>query len=270
MVWSFEVGQGSFLPEIDPRRQGSQAVLGPKLARELFGAASPLGQRVRIGGRSFLVVGVMAAKGQMIGFDMDDCAYIPVASAMALFKLDELNEIDVLASTSEIIPAAVERMGEILTDRHRGQEDFTITTQMEMLESFGRIISIITVAVSGIASISLLVGAIGILTIMWISVHERTNEIGVLRALGETPAGVARLFLLEAVIIAAAGGLAGIAMGFGIGSLIRLLVPALPLSTPPEAVAAALVMSAIVGAASGYLPARRAAALDPVDALRAE
>jgi putative ABC transport system permease protein len=269
-TWSFAIGQGSFLPAIDPRRQGSQVVLGPKLGHELFGKKSPLGQRVRIGGRSFLVIGLMEAKGQMLGWDLDDCAYIPVASAMALFKVDELNEIDVLAHSTEAIPRIVEQTRELLMDRHRDQEDFTITTQMEMLETFGRIISIVTVAVSGIAGISLLVGAIGILTIMWISVHERTNEIGVLRALGETPGGVARLFLLEAIIIAAAGGAAGVAAGYGIGALIRLLVPALPLSTPAFAVIAALVMSALVGAGSGYLPARRAAALDPVDALRAE
>ena len=128
----------------------------------------------------------------------------------------------------------------------------------------------VTVAVSGIAGISLLVGAIGILTIMWISVHERTHEIGLLRALGVTPEGVARLFLLEAVLVALAGGVAGIIAGFGIGALVRLWVPALPFSTSPAAVAAALVMSAVVGVASGYLPARRAAGLNPVDALRAE
>ncbi|MCP4545098.1 MAG: ABC transporter permease [bacterium] len=269
-TWSFGVGQGSFLPAIDPRRQGSHAVLGPKLARELFDGTSPLGKRVRIGGRSFLVIGVMESKGQMVGFDFDDTAYVPVASAMALFRVDELTEIDVLARSAEAIPAVVDGMRQILSERHRGEEDFTITTQQEMLDTFGRVISIVTVAVSGIAGISLLVGAIGILTIMWISVHERTNEIGVLRALGETPAGVARLFLIEAILIAAVGGVMGIAAGFGVGGLIRLVAPALPLSTPASAVVAALAMSAVVGAASGYLPARRAAGLDPVDALRAE
>jgi putative ABC transport system permease protein len=270
VTWNFPVGQGSFLPPIDPRRQGAHVVLGPKLARELFGSDSPLGDRVRIGGRSFLVVGIMAPKGILLGLDLDDSAFVQVASAMALFSVDELNEIDVLTRTAEAVPPAVESMRRLLTERHRGQEDFTITTQQEMLDTFGRIISMVTVAVSGIAGISLLVGGVGILTIMWISVHERTNEIGLLRALGLTPTTVSMLFLVESVFIACVGGLAGVATGFGLGSLIRLFVPGLPLATPPAAVAAALGMSLVVGLASGYLPARRAAKLDPVEALRAE
>jgi len=269
-TWSMPVGKGRFLSPIDPRRQGSEAVLGPKLAREIFGSQSPLGERIRIGGRSFLVVGVMVPKGQMLGFDLDDCVYIPVASAMDLFNLDELVEIDVLATNTDVIPRVVDGMTRLLRERHRGKEDFTITTQVEMLDTFGRVLTIVTVAVSGIAAISLFVGAIGILTIMWISVHERTHEIGLLRALGETPAGVARLFLLEAVLISTAGGIAGIATGFGAGTLVHLMIPALPFSTSPGAAGAALAMSLVVGVASGYVPARRAAGLDPVEALRAE
>jgi putative ABC transport system permease protein len=269
-AWRFGVAQGSFLPRMDPSRRGSFAVLGAKLSRELFDDRSPLGQRVRIGGYSFLVIGVMEAKGQLLGFDLDDTAYIPVATAMDIFNIDELHEIDVVAASSEAIAPVAEAMRRLLMERHRGEEDFTITTQTEMLETFGRVIGMVTVAVSGIAGISLFVGAMGILTIMWISVHERTGEIGLLRAIGVSRTMVQGLFLLEAVTLSVAGGLIGLAAGFGITALMTAAVPGLPMSTPIEAVLAALLMSLLVGVVSGVAPARRAAALDPIEALRTE
>ncbi len=269
-AWRFRVAQGDFLPAMEANRQGSSVVLGPKLARELFGTATPLGRRVRIGGRSFLVVGVMEAKGQLLGFDLDDSAYVPVASAMEMFNLSELMEIDVVARSAEAVPSVMRAIRQTLAARHRGEEDFTVTSQTEMLETFGRVIGIITVAVSAIAGISLLVGAMGILSVMWISVHQRTAEVGLLRALGVTRATVGRLFLLEAVTLAMAGGLAGLAIAFAAGGVLRAAVPGLPLRTPPAAVAAGLLMSMAVGVASGLLPARRAAGLDPIEALRAE
>ena len=269
-AWRFHVAQGSFLPRMDPNRRGSYAVLGAKLARELYDEKSPLGQRVRIGGFSFLVIGVMEPKGQILGLDLDDTAFIPVATAMDIFNVDELLEIDVVAASSEAIGPVTEGIRRLLMDRHRGEEDFTITTQTEMLETFGRVISMVTVAVSGIAGISLFVGAMGILTIMWISVHERTGEIGLLRAIGVPRSMVQILFLLEAVVLSMAGGVLGLVSGFGIMALVRAAVPGLPISTPIEAVIAALVMSLVVGIVSGVAPARRAADLDPIEALRAE
>ncbi len=269
-AWRFPVGQGRFLPAGDPHRPAPYAVLGPKLARELFGAVSPLGQRVRIGGRSFRVIGIMTPKGQFLGFDLDDSAYIPVAAAKQLFDVDELNEIDVLAAGAEWIDPVAEGIRRTLVRRHRGEEDFTVTTQKEMLATFDRVLGVISLAVTGIAAISLLVGAVGILTIMWISVHERTAEIGLLRALGMTRVGVGRLFLAESVLLAGGGGLAGLAAGAGAAALLRWAVPGLPVVTPPFAAGAALAMSLLIGAASGFLPAHRAATLDPVEALRAE
>ncbi|NOZ78821.1 MAG: ABC transporter permease [Acidobacteria bacterium] len=269
-AWKFSVSQGRFLPPMDPHRRASFIVLGPKLAHELFPESSPLGRRVRVAGWSFRVIGVMTPKGHFLGFDLDDAAYIPVATAMALFNVDELNEVDVLAASSEAIVPVKEALIRMLTARHRGNYDFTVTTQDEMLATFGRVIGVITVAVSGIGAISLFVGAMGILTIMWISVNDRTAEIGLLRALGVRRGTVERLFLLESVVLAAAGGIGGVAVGLGLGAALRFAVPGFPFETPAGAIAAAIAMSVVVGIASGVVPARRAASLDPIEALREE
>lgn len=269
-VWRFPVAQGSFLPDIEANRKGSYAVLGPKLAREIMPGENPLGRRIRIAGQGYLVVGIMEPKGRFLGFDLDDSAYIPVASAMDLFNVTELNEIDILASNTNAVPFVADGVKRTLTARHRNNEDFTITTQTQMMDTFGKIIGIITMAVSAIAGISLFVGAIGILTIMWISVNERGGEIGLLRALGLTRREVEYLFLMEAAVLALMGGIAGLAGGVGLGLVLRAVVPDLPISLRLDAAVAALLMSLFVGFLSGWLPARRAARLDPVEALRAE
>jgi len=269
-VWKFEVALGRFLPEGDVHRGGPVAVLGPTLARELFGDASPLGAHIRIGGRRLQVIGVMAAKGQMLGFDIDDAAYVPVSVAQQVFNQDGLIEIDALFSRAAESAAVVELIRSTLQRRHDGDEDFTIVTQTQMLETVDRVLGIVSWAVSGIGGISLLVGAIGVLTIMWISVGERTAEIGLLKAMGAAPADILLIFLSEAAMLSLVGGLAGVAVALGIAALIHGIFPALPFSTSPPYVVAALGMSVLVGLLSGVLPARRATRLDTVDALRAE
>lgn len=269
-VWQFRVGQGRFLPEGDERRVHPVVVLGPTLKRELFGVENALGKFVRIAGVRLRVIGVMEPKGSLLGQDLDDCAYVPVATAMDMFNQDELFEIDLTFAHASLTNAVEEDIRALLTERHRGFEDFTITTQDAMLSVFGNVMGVITVAVGGIGGISLLVGIIGILTMMWIAVGERTGEIGLLRALGATSRQVLALFLAEAVALSMLGGLAGVGLGAAIGALLRRLIPDLPLQTPPEYVIAAVVASALAGLCSGVLPARRAAGLDPVEALRAE
>jgi putative ABC transport system permease protein len=158
----------------------------------------------------------------------------------------------------------------LLTERHNGNEDFTITTQTAMLEVLGNVMDVITLSVGAIAAISLLVGAIGILTMMWIAVGERTGEIGLVRALGATRGQVQLLFLVEASALSTAGGAVGLGVGLGAAALLRALVPGLPIETPPGLVVVALMVSLATGLGAGVWPARRAAALDPVEALREE
>jgi len=269
-VFKFEVRQGTFLPEGDPRRGGSVVVLGPTLKRELFGEDNALGRFVRIAGHRLRVIGIQAPKGSMMGIDIDDLAWVPVRTAMQMFNLDELIEIDVIFSHTGLTDQVVKDVTELLTDRHYGTEDFTITTQNDMLEVFGNIMNVVTIAVGAIAGISLLVGIVGILTMMWIAVGERTAEIGLVRALGATPGQVSLVFLAEAAALSLVGGAAGLAAGFGLAALLRFLVPGLPVHIPMRFAVAALVVSLLAGVISGLLPARRAAGLDPIEALRAE
>jgi putative ABC transport system permease protein len=269
-VWRFRTRQGRFWRGGDPRRGETETVLGPKLARELFGEANPLGRFVRAGGQRLRVVGVMEPKGMLLGFDLDDSAYLPVATALDLFNQIELGEVDVSyahADVSERVAADVRR---VLMERHDGEEDFTLTSQEAMLEVSGNIMRVITMAVGAIAGISLLVGAIGILTMMWIAVGERRGEIGLVRAMGASQRQVRTVFLCEAAAIALAGGLAGIAGGLGLCALLGVVMPGLPVETPLGFMGAAVATSLVTGLVSGVLPARRAAELDPIEALRAE
>lgn len=269
-VWRMRVRGGRFLPAMDTRRGTPLAVLGPKLKRELFGDQTSLGRHVRISGERFLVVGVMEPKGQFLGFDIDDSAYIPVTEARRLYNRHDLHEMDVLIANTSLIEPVAARIKNTLKERHNREEDFTITTQTGMLDSLDRIIRIISLAVGGIGAISLLVGSIGILTMMWISVNERTSEIGLARAIGATSTQILLLFLSEAMLLSLLGGVFGLGLGIGLAQLLHLYIPALPVKTPAEYVLLALAISLLVGIASGLLPARRASLLDPVVALTTE
>ena len=269
-VWQWDVRIGSFWPGGDPRRSISQAVLGPKLKNELFGSANALGEFIRIGGSRFRVVGIMEPKGQFLGFDLDDSVYIPIANAMRVFNMDELVEIDLTFTHARLLESVESEVRRVLTERHGNREDFSVTSQAAMLDVFDNIMNIVTMAVGAIGGVSLLVGAIGILTMMWIAVGERRNEIGLIRSIGATRKQVQWVFLVEAATLATLGGLLGVVVGTGICALIRMAVPGLPVHTPPEFVVLAVGVSLTVGLLAGVTPARRAAHLDPIEALRAE
>jgi len=268
-AFSMRIKSGRFLPDDDPTAPRAFAALGSKLRQELFGDRNPLGQRITIGGNRYRVIGIMESKGTVLGFDLDDTVYIPADRALSLFNRDTLFEIDLMYDEDTPVEKVVEGITRILETRH-GKEDFTITTQQQMLDVLGSVLNVLTFAVAAIGGISLLVGAIGIITIMTISVDERTNEIGLLRALGARKLQILSLFLGEAIVLAAIGGLCGLALGIGIVYLLHIALPALPAHTPLIYIVLSEVIAIVIGLAAGVLPARRAARLDPVEALRTE
>jgi putative ABC transport system permease protein len=268
-AFRFEVASGSYLPPDDPRAPRSFAVLGSKMAREIFGDANALGENVRVGSERYRVVGVMKPKGTMIGFDLDDTVYIPAGRALELFDRESLFEVDVLYEENAPVAEVVEGIRRLMLDRH-GDEDVTITTQQQMLDTLGSVLGVLSFAVAALGSISLLVGAVGIFTIMTIAVRERTSEVGLLRALGAERDQVLACFLIEAVTLSLLGGLAGLAFGAGVAWVLGETVRQLPVSFSPLFMGLALGLSVVIGLVAGILPALNAARLDPVEALRAE
>jgi len=264
-----KIASGDYLPADDPRAARAFVVLGAKVAQELFPGENPLGARIRVGGERYRVVGVMASKGQVLGFDLDDTVYIPVGRALEMFNRDSLAEIHVTYEPTAPLAEVEEGIRRVLVARH-GREDFTITPQQKMLEVFGTVLGAITFAVGAIGAISLLVGGVGILTILTIAVSERTAEIGLLRAIGATQRRIMLLFLGEAAVLAALGGAAGLALGWGIAAILAVAVPALPVHTPWSYAIAAEISAILIGLVAGVLPARHAAMLDPLEALRSE
>ena len=269
VVLKGSVRAGQFLPADDAENARALVVLGPKLKNELFGAENALGARIRIGTDQFRVIGIMEPKGQFLGMDLDDTAFIPAGRALEIFNRDGLNEIDV--AVEEGVPSArvADAVKERLIARH-SREDFTLITQEEMLSTLSNILNVLTMAVGALGGISLLVGGVGIVTIMTIAVTERTNEIGLLVALGAQRRTILGLFLGEAVALAATGGVMGLLLGIGLAQLIQLAVPALPVHTPISFILMAEGVAVVIGLLAGVLPARRASLLDPVEALRSE
>ena len=268
-AFQLRVNSGQFLPADDAESARDFAVLGARLKQELFGNANALGAGVRIGGQRFRVIGVMETRGQFLGVDLDDVAYVPALRGLELFNREGLMEISLTYAEGARAARVVEAVRQLLRARH-GREDFTLVTQEDMLRTLSNILDILTMAVAALGSISLLVGAVGIVTIMTIAVAERTTEIGLLMALGARRATVLRLFLGEAVVLSGLGGVLGLAIGIGLAQSLRLALPALPVHTPMVFVVAAQAVALSIGLAAGVMPAYRAARLDPVAALRAE
>lgn len=269
-AFRMRVATGNFLPADDPYSPRAFAVLGSRLSTELFSATeSPLGKRIRIGGERFQVIGVMESKGQIIGFDMDDTVYIPAARGLTMFNREGLMEIDVLYSEQTEVNQLVKLIRDTFIKRH-DRDDITITTQQQMMEVMDSILNLLTFAISAMGGISLFVGAIGIMTIMTISVSERRHEIGLLRALGSKRSDVMTLFLSEAIMLASLGGILGLLLGFLLGLSLHFAVPQLPLHPSLFYILLAEFTAVVIGILSGIIPAWQAARLEPAQVLHSE
>ena len=262
-----DMESGSFLPESELDRGAAVVVLGHRVAQELFDNANPLGATVRIGSWRMRVIGVLQERGQQLGMDIDDVALIPVASGMRMANKSSVNRIMLDLYPKSDSKPVIAQVKKILIDRH-DEEDFTCISQDAVLASLSSILGILTLVVAGIASISLGVAGIGIMNVMLVSVSERTDEVGLLKALGANQRQILQVFLLEATMLSSAGGLIGLASGTALVELGNLLYPRIDAATPLWAIAAVLGLSLGTGIVFGVLPAWRASRLDPVAALQ--
>src|SRR5512146_3196654 len=264
------VDTGSYVSQQDVDGKQKIVVLGTKVKEELFGDENALGKVVTLSDARYRVVGVMRKKGTSLGMDLDDVVYIPVTSGQELFDTDALFEIIATTPRSEDTDRAVAEIKDILIRRHAHKEDFTIQTQGAMLATMNTILDVLTAALGGIAGISLLVGGIGIMNIMLVSVRERTREIGVRKALGARNRDIMGQFMIEAMTLSGAGGVIGILIGVGLALLIPVFIDVLPTSVSAWSIIMAFTFSAAVGVFFGVYPARKAALQDPIQALRYE
>jgi putative ABC transport system permease protein len=266
-VRRLKMGQGRFLPRGDPHRASAVCVLGAEAKQELFGDAPALGQWLRLADRRFRVIGVLAESGVSVGMDMDDLIIVPVAAAQALFNREGLFRVLVEARGPAWLDTAEQAIHRIVAARHEGEDDVTVITQNSVVQTLDRIIGTLTLGVAAISSISLLVAGILIMNVMLVTVAQRRAEIGLLKALGAPGRSVQRLFLLEALLLAGSGAVAGVALGTAAAWLTNRLLADFDVVPPAWAVLAALLIALASGLLSGVLPARRAAALNPIDAL---
>ncbi|HEY9892416.1 MAG TPA: ABC transporter permease [Candidatus Sericytochromatia bacterium] len=274
-VRKFDVARGRFLTELDIKRSNLVAVLGADLANRLFNNVDPVGQQVRIKNVTFQVIGVMAAKGSNLGVDYDDAVLMPlttqanrISGRTSPYGI-ELTYLVAAAKSADTVDAAEFQITNLLRLRHKlsGEDDFTIRTQKDAMETVGKITGALTIMLAAIAGISLFVGGIGVMNIMLVSVTERTQEIGLRKAIGAREQDILLQFMIEAVILSAAGGIVGTLVGVGGILLVGAFSP-LQGGISATAIVMAVGVSGGIGLFFGVVPARRAAKLDPIVALR--
>ncbi len=261
------MGLGRFLPAGDINDSAPVCVLGNQIKQELFGNEQAVGQWVRLGDRRFRVIGVLASQGESMGMRTDELVIVPVAAAHQLFNTSGLFRVLIEARSRDSIAQAVHDAQDIMLQRHSGERDVTVVTQDAVLQTFDRILTALTMAVGGIAAISLAVAGVLIMNVMLIAVAQRIKEIGLLKALGAPGRQIRNLFFAEAALLSGIGSVAGLMLGYFGSFIIGRIYPSLPVSPPWWAVLTACGTALGTGILFSVWPARRAAQLDPVAAL---
>ncbi len=261
-----EIEKGAFFTSAQERSGSRIALIGKTTRKNLFGTSNPIGQRISIAGNRYTVVGILKERGSVFGVDQDNTAVIPITAAKRLFGVSNVNAIYLSAKNSEVVPQVTQRAQKLM-EKRLSEDDFTIQTQEQTLSTVNNITGVLTIALGGIAAISLIVGGIGVMNIMLVSVTERTKEIGLRKALGAKRKDVLLQFLLEAVILSLLGGVIGIILGLGASyALAQLFIS----EVTPWSVFLAFGFSVLVGVVFGITPALRASKLSPIEALRYE
>jgi putative ABC transport system permease protein len=263
--WAMESGR--FLPPGDLDVASPVCVLGYTVAKELFDNASPIGQWLRIGDARCRVLGVLAQQGLAGGFNVDETVTLPIANAQQIFNTSAVFRILVEATSRDTVAAARRDVLDIIKARHAGEEDITVVTQDALVSTFDTIFGMITAGLAAIAAISLVVAGVLIMNVMLVAVSQRTNEIGLLKAVGARNRQIVALFLTEACCLSLLGAVVGLVIGNTGTWLLRVAFPALDFQAPPWASLSAVGVAIASGLVFGILPARRAAGLDPVLAL---
>jgi len=279
-IYDINPSEGAFFTDEDVTARADVIVIGAKVKEKLFGSSDALGQRIKIKGRNFRVAGILPSKGQFTFFNMDEAGFVPYTTAQQyIFGIKHFHRFVVEAESEELIPSTVEDIKRTLRENHNitdpDKDDFFTETMGEAIEQVGTITSVLTAFLAAVAAISLVVGGVGIMNIMLVSVTERTREIGLRKALGATEKDILVQFLMEAVILTAIGGFIGIALGASLSFLVALVLRQFLalgwfFTFPVGAATLGLGVSAAVGLVFGLYPARQASLKEPIEALRYE
>lgn len=268
-VRNHNVGLGRFLTSMDVQNRQNVAVLGADVVDNLFAGTNPLGRDIRINGTVFTIVGVLERKGDSMGGSNDDKVITPISTAQRLLRDAGIRTVYIQAESPEVVNRVVAGLEAAMKLRFRDEDAYRVFNQAEVLDTVSQVTGTLTLMLGGIAGISLLVGGIGIMNIMLVSVTERTREIGISKALGAKKRDILLQFLVESAVLSSLGGLVGLLLGYAlVGAISRFTGLAAVFS--PQVVALAVVFSLFVGVFFGIYPANKAANLSPIEALRAE